>query len=124
MRCRAADVREQQGDRDLYPRHLTFAKLGYASRAESRIAWGLPVPRVPKNEATQPGERELRTTCSVEGTGFVETPAAAWLGRDSPRLARRGLVRWIFLGRHLITPSHTRGGREEARGFSKPWARS
>ena len=33
-RRRAADIGEQQGDRYLYPRHLTFAKLGYASHAD------------------------------------------------------------------------------------------
>jgi len=45
--CRAADIGEQQGDRDLYARQLTFAKVGYAPRAESRIAGGLPESRVP-----------------------------------------------------------------------------
>jgi adenylate cyclase len=53
---RAADIGEQQGDRDLYARQLALAKVGYASRAESRIAGGLPEPRVPEDEATQPGE--------------------------------------------------------------------
>src|SRR5829696_7055004 len=58
-RSRAADVGKQQRDRDLYPCHLLFAKHSYASRAESRIAGGLAVPRMPGNEATQPGERSL-----------------------------------------------------------------
>jgi hypothetical protein len=69
-RCRAADISEQQADRDLYPRHLTFAKLVYASRAESWIARGLPVPRRFKNEPTQPGEG----SCAQ---------LAPWRGRDS-----------------------------------------
>jgi hypothetical protein len=68
--CRAADIGEQQGDRDLHARQLAFAKVGYASCAESWIAGGLPEPRVPEDEATQPGER-----------GCAQL--AAWRGRDS-----------------------------------------
>jgi hypothetical protein len=69
-RCRPADVRKQQRDRDLYPRQLTFAKRGYAFRAQSWIAGGLPVSRMPEDEATQPGERS-------------RAQLATWSGRDS-----------------------------------------
>src|SRR5215218_5485251 len=68
--CRAADIGEQHGDRDLHPRQLAFAKVGYASRAKSWIAGGLPVPRVPEDEATQPAERRC-------------AQLAAWRGRDA-----------------------------------------
>jgi hypothetical protein len=76
-RCRAADIGEQQSDRDLYPSHLTFAKHGYASRAESWIAWGLPVPGVPENEATQPGERSRAQLAAGRGRDSSKRPPLA-----------------------------------------------
>src|SRR5512133_777634 len=63
--CRAADIGEQQGDRDLHTRQLAFTKVGYASRAQSGIAGGLPEPRVPEDEATRPRER----SCAQLATG-------------------------------------------------------
>ena len=73
-RCRAADVREQQRDRDLYPRQLTFAKHGYAFRAQSRIAGGLPVSRMPEDEAPQSGERSRAQLATWSGRNASERP--------------------------------------------------
>jgi hypothetical protein len=75
--CRAADIGEQQGDRDLYPRHLTFAKLRYASPAQSWISWGLPEPCGPEDEATQAGERSCADLAARRGWDSSEYPPLA-----------------------------------------------
>src|SRR5688572_15511905 len=76
-RCRAADIGEQQGDRDLYPSHVTFAKLGDASGTESWIARGLPVPRVPEHQTTQPGKRSSAQLAAGRRRDSSEQPPLA-----------------------------------------------
>src|SRR5829696_475799 len=72
---RAADIREQQGDRDLHARQLAFAKVGYASCTESWIAGGSPEPRVPEDQATQPGERSCAQLAAGRGRDSSEGPS-------------------------------------------------
>jgi hypothetical protein len=72
---RAADIREQQGDRDLHARQLAFAKVGYASCTESWIAGGSPEPRVPEDQATQPGERSCAQLAAGRGWDSSERPS-------------------------------------------------
>jgi hypothetical protein len=107
-RCRAADIGEQQSDRDLYPSHLTFAKHGYASRAESWIAWGLPVPGVPENEATQPGERSRAQLAAGRGRDSSKRPPLAREAGTLPLQHGADPFRGQSLRRHLLnlhTPS-------------------
>src|SRR5215217_6203857 len=101
-RSRAADVGKQQRDRDLYPCHLLFAKHSYASRAESRIAGGLRVPRMPENEATQPGERSLANLAAWIGRNTPECPPLLGQARTLPGKHGPDLFRSPSLGRHLI----------------------
>src|SRR5215212_5704532 len=94
--------RKQQRDRDLYPCHLLFAKHSYASRAESRIAGGLGVPRMPENEATQPGERSLANLAAWIGRDSPECPPLLGQARALPGKHGPDLFRSPSFGRHLI----------------------
>jgi hypothetical protein len=68
-RRRAADIREEQRDRNLDAAHALFAKLGQAFGAEGWIAGGTLESSGPHDEAADSGERR-------------SAQLAAWRGGD------------------------------------------
>ena len=75
--CRATDIGEQQTDWDYHSSHLTLAKYGYTSRTERWIASGLPVSRVPEDEATKTTERSCAQLAAWRGRDSLERPPLA-----------------------------------------------
>jgi hypothetical protein len=84
------------------PVKLTFAKHGYAVRAQSRIAGGLLIPREPKAEAAQPTEGSRAQLAAWRGRDSSEHPPLPNQTRTLPGEHGADSFRCRSLGRHLV----------------------